>query len=291
MEALLRTTAEGLPLDTVLSDKAFRTVQALVHERIGINLTDAKRDLVRTRLIKRLRVLQCSGFDEYLDYVADPANAGELQQLMMAITTNVTDFNREPHHFRHFRDHVVPVLRQRVAERQPVRIWSAGCSDGREPYTLGAVILDAIPDAARRDIRILATDIDANMLDRGRSGRYSAENAGKLPQELASRWFERTADGVEAGQDLRTLVAFRELNLIGEWPMRRPFEAIFCRNVLIYFARDLQAKLLQRFSERLKPGAHLYIGHSERMHGPAASRFEQTDITTYRFLPSTGSVQ
>ncbi|MCB1425188.1 MAG: CheR family methyltransferase [Zhengella sp.] len=289
METAARISAfDGPSPDTVLSERAFRAVQSLVHERIGINLTDAKRDLVRTRLIKRLRALRCESFDAYLELVANPAHDDELQQLMMAITTNVTDFNREPHHFRHFREHALPLVRERLASREPARIWSAGCSDGREPYTLGSVILQAMPDAARKDIRILATDIDRNMLERARQGRYGGDNAAKLPRDIADCGFDRDGDGVAAKGDLKTLVSFRELNLIGDWPMRRRFQAIFCRNVLIYFTRDLQARLFERFAGQLEPGGFLYIGHSERMHGPVARDFVQSDITTYRYLPGRG---
>ena len=145
-----------------------------------------------------------------------------------------------------------------------------------------------MPDAARKDIRILATDIDRNMLERARQGRYGGDNAAKLPRDIADCGFDRDGDGVAAKGDLKTLVSFRELNLIGDWPMRRRFQAIFCRNVLIYFTRDLQARLFERFAGQLEPGGFLYIGHSERMHGPVARDFVQSDITTYRYLPGRG---
>jgi chemotaxis protein methyltransferase CheR len=163
-----------------------------------------------------------------------------------------------------------------------VRIWSAACSSGQEPYSIALTILGLLPDAARYDVKVLATDIDPNMVAAGRAGRYSEDLLAAVPGPDRQRWFRPCPDGMEAGDDLRQLVGFRELNLIGDWPMRGRFDAILCRNVVIYFAEDTQARIWSRFAPLLPPGGFLYIGHSERLSGPAASGFETIGITAYR---------
>jgi chemotaxis protein methyltransferase CheR len=269
----------------VLNDRAFDAIREIVHEAAGINLTPAKRDLVRARLVKRLRARACADFEDYVALLAEKEGNAELGELIRAITTNVTHFNREPHHFVHFRDVLLPELKLLIEANKPVRIWSAGCSDGREAYTIASFLLQDIPGAANRDVRILATDIDTNMLRVGVEGRYLRTDAAKLPAELLSRWFDADGDWVVAKPELRRIVAFRELNLISAWPLRQQYQAIFCRNVMIYFAHDLQAQLLSRFATQLVPGGHLYLGHSERMHGPAAGQFAPRGVTVYQKTP------
>lgn len=285
MTALARAPAcpaSGTTEQFVLSERAFEAIRTIVHETAGISLSTSKHDLVRARLVKRLRAHACRSFEDYLVVLKGPDADTELGELIRAITTNVTHFNREPHHFVHFRDVTVPVIKQALDANKPVRIWSAGCSDGREAYTIASFLLEAIPGAASRNIRILATDIDTNMLRIGLEGRYPRGDASKLPPELLDRWFEKDGDSVVAGDALRKVVAFRELNLIANWPMRQSYHAIFCRNVMIYFAQDLQAELITRFSSHLVPNGYLYLGHSERLHGPAAKLFKPQGVTVYQ---------
>ena len=272
----------------VLTDKQFATIAALVRGEAGINLSEAKRDLVYSRLVKRLRRLQMPDFGAYIDLVGSPSGVEERRELISAITTNVTNFYREPHHFEHLATAVMPGLAERMTRGESVRMWSAGCSDGREPYTIACTVLQSCPEAARFDFRILASDLDHNSLEKAKEGRYSAEMVAKMPAGIRDRFFKRSGDMAEAGPQLRELIAFRFLNLLNDWPFKQKFDVIFCRNVLIYFEQDLQAQIFSRFCSVLKPDGHLYIGHSERVSGPASANLKQIGITTYKHVPSGG---
>ena len=272
----------------VLTDKQFAAIATLVRDEAGINLTEAKRDLVYSRLVKRLRRLRMADFGAYLDFVSAGTGAEERRELISAITTNVTNFYREPHHFEHLERTVMPGVVEKLTRGEPVRMWSAGCSDGREPYTIACTVLQTLPDVSRHNFRILASDIDHNSLEKAKQGRYSAEMVSKMPPSVRDRFFKRAGDVAEAGPQLRELIAFRFLNLLDEWPFKQKFDVIFCRNVLIYFEQDLQARIFSRFASVLKPEGHLYIGHSERVSGPASNIFRQIGVTTYKHLPAGG---
>jgi chemotaxis protein methyltransferase CheR len=260
----------------------FRTIAATLHSIAGIALPDSKATLVYSRLAKRLRAIGLESFRDYCALVTGQDGVDERQQMIVALTTNVTRFFREPHHFDHLREKVLPNLLTAARRGGPVRIWSAGCSNGQEAYSIGITILSMMPDAADLDIKILATDIDTQMLAEGRAAVYSNQVIAPIPADLRTRWFERHGDDWRAGEALRRLVTFNELNLIGDWPMKRQFQAIFCRNVVIYFEEETQAKVFNRFLPLLSPEGRLYIGHSERVCGPAAARFETDGVTTYR---------
>ena len=268
------------------SGEDFRKIAAMLHADAGIFLPDAKATLVYSRLVKRLRILGLNSFGEYCALVADHAGADERQKMLAALTTNVTRFFREPHHFQHLKDKTLPPLLQAARRGGRVRIWSAGCSRGHEPYSLAMTILSLMPDAGDHDVRILASDIDPNVVAEGREGAYEASELASVPPAERSKYFHPvdSASGKQsrATEDLRRLVSFRELNLIGHWPMKGPFDVIFCRNVVIYFDEDTQAKIWSRFAPLLKPGGLLCIGHSERLTGPALPRFESVGITTYQ---------
>jgi chemotaxis protein methyltransferase CheR len=266
----------------LLTAADFKTLAAMLHADTGITLHEGKATLLYSRLAKRLRALGMTGFQQYSALIADPAQSEERGCMVRALTTNVTRFFREPHHFEHLRDTVLPPLLQRAQQGGKVRIWSAACSSGQEPYSIALTLLRLQPNAAQLDIKILATDIDATVLAVARQGCYGTEAMAAVPNDLRTRWFDRVADGMQANETLRSLISFRELNLIGTWPMRTPFDAIMCRNVVIYFAEQTQAEIWQRFKPLLKPGGHLYIGHSERLSGPAAAEFATVGITTYQ---------
>jgi len=260
----------------------FRTIAAMLHAASGIALPDSKATLVYSRLAKRLRALGLENFRDYCALLNGAEGLDERQQMIVALTTNVTRFFREPHHFEHFRAHVLPGVLDEARQGRPARIWSAGCSNGQEPYSIALCLLEADPKAADQDIRILATDIDTAMLSEAREGCYGPQVMDAVPAELRVRWFERLEGGAwRAGEALRRLIVFNELNLVGDWPMRRRFQAVFCRNVLIYFDEETQAKLFSRFLPLMAPDARLYIGHSERVCGPAAARFRPDGVTTY----------
>ncbi len=266
----------------------FREIAALVHSRAGIVLGDNKVNLVYSRLAKRLRALGLQNFRDYCALIRSTEGVDEQQKMIAAITTNVTRFFREPHHFDHFRERLVPRLERELDRAGRVRIWSAGCSSGEEPYSIAMTLLDALPDAVSRDVLVLATDIDTNMLERGENGRYDAAQAESIPLPLRKKWLVPERSGATMGfrvsDSVRALVRFRELNLLSAWPMKGQFDAIFCRNVLIYFDEPTQKNIWARFATLMKPGGTLYIGHSERIP-PDGLPFELCGQTTYALLP------
>jgi chemotaxis protein methyltransferase CheR len=266
----------------LLTAEDFRCIAAMLHADAGIALAVSKATLLYSRLAKRLRALGLTNFRQYCELLAEPGEREERGRMLAALTTNVTRFFREPHHFDHLRTQVLPPLLAAAQKGGRVRIWSAACSSGQEPYSIALTILDLLPDAARYDVRVLASDIDPNMVAAGREGWYGEDAMAAVPPAMRQRWFKPAADGMEASEELRRLVGFRELNLIGDWPMRGHFDAILCRNVVIYFAEDTQARIWSRFMPLLAPSGYLYIGHSERLSGPAVAAFDNAGITTYR---------
>jgi chemotaxis protein methyltransferase CheR len=250
-------------------------------------------NLVYSRLAKRLRELRLDNFGDYCSVIADPDEHAEREAMIAALTTNVTQFFREMHHFEHLKTAILPRIKAAAQAGQRVRLWSAACSSGQEPYSMALTILAAWPEAAEQDVKILATDIDANMLAKGQAGIYDDAVIKPVPPALRSRWFEQARRNGEdvnwrAGPELRAMIAFRKLNLIGEWPMRGPFQAIFCRNVVIYFDQPTQSKLWSRLAPLLAPDGALYIGHSERVSGPAEKRLTGDGTTTYRPVAAGG---
>jgi chemotaxis protein methyltransferase CheR len=260
----------------------FRTIAATLHAAAGIALPESKATLVYSRLAKRLRALGLESFREYCKLVTGAEGLDERQQMIVALTTNVTRFFREPHHFEHLKEKVLPPLLAAAKRGGSVRIWSAACSNGQEPYSIALTILSLMPDAPNYDVKVLATDIDTQMLAEARAGVYSSQIVAAVPGDLRARWFEREGENLRVAEPVRQLVTFNELNLIGDWPMRRQFQAIFCRNVVIYFEEETQSKVFSRFLPLMSPEARLYIGHSERVCGDAAARMETDGVTTYR---------
>jgi chemotaxis protein methyltransferase CheR len=261
----------------------FRKISAMVHGDAGISLPDAKATLVYSRLAKRLRALGLTSFKDYCALVADGNGVDERQKMLAALTTNVTRFFREPHHFDHLREKILPPLLDGVRRGGKVRIWSAACSSGQEPFSVAMTILSLMPEAADKDIKILATDIDPNMVAEGRGGTYAPHLLEGIPDAYRKRWTSPAGDGrVRMADDLREMITFNELNLIGDWPMKGKFDAIFCRNVAIYFEDDTQARLWSRFAPLNAVDGVLYIGHSERIQGPAVSAYKPDGVTTYR---------
>jgi chemotaxis protein methyltransferase CheR len=276
-----RTLVDG---EFPFTEDDFFRIASILHADAGIALQDAKATLVYSRLAKRLRALGLESFRDYCALIADgEAGVGERRHMLAALTTNVTRFFREPHHFEHLKTKVLPSLLARARAGGRVRLWSAGCSAGHEPYSMALTVLSLEPQAADFDIRILATDIDTTVLAQGRRGVYDAAAAAPIPADLRARWMDSAPQGAwSAGDAMRRLVAFRELNLIGPWPIKGLFDVIFCRNVVIYFEDASQARIWERFRPALAPEGRLYIGHSERMDGPAASAFVSDGLTTYR---------
>ncbi len=264
----------------------FRRIAAMLYEDAGISMPPEKSMLVYSRLTKRLRELGLDGFDEYCALVAGPAGAAERRKMLGALTTNVTRFFREPHHFEHLRAAILPPLLEAARRaRGRVRIWSSACSTGEEPYSIALTILSLMPDAGLHDVKVLATDIDPEVIETARAGVYTDAQLEQAPKALREKWFERpeaAGGGWSASRELRGLVTFRELSLVGRWSMAGPFQAIFCRNVAIYFDDPTRARLWARFVPLLDAGGALYIGHSERINGDAAALLKVDGVTTYR---------
>jgi len=266
------------------TDADFNCLRQLASRHTGISLSEQKRDLVYARLARRLRVLGLVRFRDYCALLEDDAGE-ELEQFTNAITTNLTSFFREVHHFEFLGHEVVPLLLERYRKTRRLRIWSAGCSSGEEPYSLAITLCEAIPDIDSYDVRILATDLDSNMLETAVAGIYSEEQIQGIDGHVVQRWFLRgksTNSGkVRVTQDLRRLVTFRRLNLVDGWPMRGEFDAIFCRNVVIYFDKPTQRMLFDRFADIMHPDSYLFIGHSETLH-KITDRFQLIGKTIYR---------
>ena len=281
--------AGGSEQEFPLSAKEFETISRILYQESGITLADSKFALVYSRLAKRLRALGMRSYAEYCQLIASDSGKDERHRMMAALTTNVTNFFREPHHFEHLRSHLLPRLLDEAKRGGRVRIWSAGCSNGHEPYTIALTILGLMPNAADYDVRILASDIDPNVVGFGKAGIYDEEALSNVPPNLRSRWFSRVggngpdARGFEVSTEMRHLVSFRELNLIGQWPMKGKFDVIFCRNVTIYFDAPTRERIWDRFSGFMQPGSWFYMGHSERLAGPAAQKFSLEGTTAYRF--------
>lgn len=245
-------------------DTDFRLLAKFAHDSAGIFLPDSKRNLVYGRLSRRLRALGLNSFREYYEYLS--SNRSEVQRFINAISTNLTKFFRESHHFRHFEQVIVASVSQDSPKK--VRIWSAGCSTGEEPYTIAAVVNRKVSGRRNVDIRILATDIDTDVLATAIRGEYLESSIDDVPPAFREMFTEKAAGNVDKvfiADDVRDFVRFRHLNLMESWPFRGTFDAIFCRNVMIYFDAPTKARLLDRFAECLNPGGWLYIGHSESL--------------------------
>lgn len=263
-----------LASEFTISDQEFRLFQDLVKASTGIDLTEHKRGLVCSRLSKRLRALGLPSFRRYHDYLTAETGQTELEHFVNAITTNKTDFYRENWHFEFLEQEIVPAFKARAARtgERRIRIWSAGCSSGEEPYTIAITLREAIESLLTWDVRILASDIDTQVLGQAAQAIYPEERVAEIPRPLLERHF-RQGTGVQAGlvqvaREVRNLVTFRRINLLEEpWPIRTVFDCIFCRNVIIYFDKPTQRRLMERFATYLKDDGYLFLGHSELLYG------------------------
>ncbi len=274
-----QTSANALLSECEISPAQFTRITQVLHEHAGIRMREGKEGLVRARLAKRLRKLGLPDFDSYLDFVEKEPSRREFAEMIDALTTNKTSFLREASHFDYLRDAVFPTL------AGPVRIWSAGCSSGEEPYTLAMLCNESFSDIARRDVKILATDLSHRVLATAKAGSYPAENMSDVPSAWMQKYWGRARDPqgretFEAGANLRRLVHFAKLNLMEKWPMQGPFDAILCRNVMIYFDKATQQQLIERYWALLRPGGHLFVGHSESLTG-LTHRFRYVQPAVY----------
>ena len=254
-----------------LSIKIFNQISEYVMSSCGINLSKNKFELVNTRLSKVIRTHNFSGFQEYYDYLVNDETGEALNELMNAISTNLTSFYRESTHFEFMQDVMIPEILNNATRNKnyQLRGWSAGCSLGAEIYTIAITLMENIPNLETWDSRLLATDIDTNVLQTGISGIYSDKQVATIPLPLLSKYFQYShkKECYRAKRSLRDLIRFRYLNLIEPFPFQRHFDFIFCRNVMIYFTKDTQQVLVNKFYQHLKPGGYLFIGHSEGLSG------------------------
>lgn len=266
------------------SRKDFEAIADITYKAAGILLPEGKAMLVYSRLTRRLRDTGVTRFSDYIELMR--RDDAEKLRAITLLTTNHTMFFREDHHFDHFASDVRPMLLDRLNDSGRVRMWSAGSSSGEEVYSLAMTFAGPDKMQARRilgkDSAILATDLSDKVIAKGREGRYDADAVEAVPVALRNAWTKRVGDTVEIAPELRDAVRFKRLNLLTDWPFRGPFDVIFCRNVMIYFDEPTKSRLLHRFEQHLAPGGYLYIGHSERLVGPATNRFELVGKTIYR---------
>ena len=262
-----------------LSDQDFEAIAKFAHKNFGLALSSNKKPLVSSRLSRRLNKLNVRNFNNYLGSLDAPGGEGERSELLSLLTTNVTQFFREPHHFETLREEVLPPLIEKARNGGRVRLWSAGCSNGQEPYTIAMVLNQMCPDAGRLDIKILGTDIDPVVVRTAEAAQYAADDLAQIPAQYRVKGGKD--DENKMPEVIRSLVSFGVLNLIEPFPFRGKFDAIFCRNVAIYFDTPTQQKVWAAFQKSPNPKGYLFIGHSERMSGPAGEHLQTAGITTY----------
>lgn len=266
----------------LFTQSEFERIRTLLYQHSGIKLNDSKKDMVYSRLGRRLRATGMKSFQEYLELV-EQDEGDEWEAFINSLTTNLTAFFREPHHFPLLKEHVLSL------RKKPLRLWCSAASTGEEPYTMAMTMIDAF-GSYKPPVEIIATDIDTNVLTKARAGIYSLERVEKLPPETLKRFFLKGTGKnngfVQVRKELRDLISFRTLNLLDEqWPINGTFDVIFCRNVMIYFDKDTQYKILKRFAPMLESHGLLFAGHSESLHH-AADFFKLRGNTIYELAQS-----
>jgi len=268
------------------TDRDFKDIANLVYNACGIVLGDHKREMVYSRLARRIRALKLNDFKAYLAYL-DTHKDQEFDAFINAITTNLTSFFREVHHFEFIKSELIPNLIKANKDTKRVRIWSAGCSTGEEPYSLAMTLNNAFP--SNWDVKILATDLDSNVLEKGQKGVYTAANVNGLDATHLKRWFLKSKDGehYKVKDTLRERISFKRLNLLQDWPMKGPFDLILCRNVVIYFDKETKDHLFKRYANILSDHGYLFLGHSESM-GKEHSNYKNLGKTMYQLRAHAG---
>ena len=267
----------------MLDPPVFQQIAALAYRESGLKLVPEKMMMVQSRLRHRLRVLELLDFESYASFVCSSKGKDERRHMISALTTNVSHFFREAHHFDLLADALLPNIRKRIDSGDHIRIWSAGCSNGQEPYSIVMHLLHKEPALAEADFKVLATDIDPNVISFARTATYERGHLDTVPKPLLDQFTRpgRTAETRTMTQPVKRCVAFHELNLLADWPMRRRFDAIFCRNVVIYFDTRTQQKLWPRFHAALADTGQFFLGHSERIADAAQNGFHSIGPTAY----------
>ncbi|MFK7734312.1 MAG: protein-glutamate O-methyltransferase CheR [Pseudomonadales bacterium] len=268
------------PLPEKITDNQFVALRELAMETTGIELQDNRKLMLYSRLARRLSELNMRSFDDYISQLKSPSSQ-ERTIFANKVTTNLTYFFREPNHFQYLVDHALPALADSRAEGEPLRIWSAGCSTGQEPYSL-AITAKSVMQRLAPAPRILCTDINTEALDATRQGCYLSEELRGLTLQRQKQWFTPVENKrYQAQESLREMLIVKQLNFFDPWPIRNAVEIIFCRNVMIYFGREAQEELLNRFANLLKTGGYLFLGHSETLQF-SDHRFERVAPTVYQ---------
>lgn len=270
-----------------LTEENFTYICQFIYDHTGIVLGENKREMVYRRLTRIIRQLKLSSFDDYCAQLrASPEQ--ELSFLVNAMTTNLTSFFREQHHFDYLKTHELHSLLVKNKQQKRIRIWSSACSTGEEPYSIAMTVFDVLSSYfSSWDIKILATDIDSNVVTRAIQGTYPIERTTDMSKDCANKYFvketsnETKEECMTVQPKLKALITFKQLNLLHEWPMKGPFDIIFCRNVIIYFDKETQQELFARFYELLAPGGLLILGHSENL-GSYQQYFSNEGRTMYR---------
>ena len=260
----------------------FERIRTMLYRHSGIKLNDSKMDMVYSRLARRLRATGLKTFQDYLSLV-EQAQDDEWEVFINSLTTNLTAFFREPHHFPLLKEHVLSL------RKRPLRLWCSASSTGEEAYTIAMSMVEAF-GSYKPPVEIIATDIDTNVLSKAKVGIYPMDRVEKLPQETLKRFFLKgtgnNAGCVQVRKELRDLISFHQLNLLDtRWPISGTFDVIFCRNVMIYFDKDTQYQILKRFAPMLEPHGLLFAGHSESLHH-AADFFKLRGQTVYELAPN-----
>lgn len=264
-----------------MTDKDFQRIVKLAGHYTGIVLGEHKRDMVYGRVARRVRKLNLDSFSNYLDFLENNPQQ-ELSSFINVITTNLTSFFRENHHFDFLLKRVLPEIKRKNFASKRMRIWSAGCSTGQEPYSI-AITLRKLGIPSDWDIKVLATDLDSEVLAKAQAAIYSVTDVDGLDNITVKNYFQRSEERrkVKVKESVKRHIHFKRLNLLEKWPMSGPFDFIFCRNVVIYFDKPTQKVLFDRYAEILAIGGYLFVGHSENLHG-ISERFENLGNTIYR---------
>jgi chemotaxis protein methyltransferase CheR len=264
----------------LLTDSEFTHIVDLVYKACGIVLGEHKREMVYSRLARRIRSLKLSSFEQYLDYLESNKDE-EFSHFINAITTNLTSFFREMHHFEYLKNTLVSKLIKENRATKRVRIWSAGCSTGEEPYSIAMTLSGMFPIGW--DVKILATDLDSNVLEKASSGEYSARSTTGLEPEILKKWFfkDKQGENYKVKPELKKMIHFKRLNLLQKWPMKGSFDLIFCRNVVIYFDKETKEELFNNYANILMSQGNLFLGHSESM-GKDQKNFKGLGKTMYQ---------
>lgn len=274
-------------LDVSYTSEDFARISKILHSISGIKMPESNEALVFSRLSRRVRSLGLDGFKDYVSILESGVDTEEKEFMVSALTTNTTRFFREDYHFTTFSDDVLPSLISRARKGERVRIWSAGCSSGEEPYSIAACILKSFPDAYRFDFRVLGTDINKAVLSVAQKCVYEKATVNSCGHHLIKYVFdgeEGVSGRLSVREDLRRLITFRYMNFMDPWPVRGPFSTIFCRNVMIYMESDVQSMVWKGMSKVLEPEGHLFIGHSERIGDELKDDLELVGKTTFRKL-------